>query len=91
MAGLKRAYAAKAAEENEDCNDSDEEDSSDYENEVLDSDEDELNDDEGYLRGLQDRITNANTPFAISSSIQVTIGHKLLVDCRVVVCKKKLN
>lgn len=73
--GLKRAYAAKAAEENNedgDGDDDDEGDSSDYDNEVLDSDEDELNDNEGFLENVQERIdANASDcPFTIRSSIQ---------------------
>lgn len=74
---MKRAYAAKAAEENNEEDDEDDAGSSDYENEVLDSDEDELNDAENYLNlnNVQERIelNSADCPFNITSRIEVSV------------------
>ncbi|XP_075546837.1 importin-7 msk [Dermacentor variabilis] len=64
--GLKRAYAYRAQEEEE--SDDEEEDDDDCENEVLDSDEDEL-DDEGqeYLSRLA-RRAKKGSPFPVTSA-----------------------
>ncbi|KAK3874176.1 hypothetical protein Pcinc_016350 [Petrolisthes cinctipes] len=69
--GLKRAYAAKASEEEEEEEDDD--DDEDLEHEVLESDEDEL-DEEGceYLEKLEEKVKKgaSSSPFTISTSIQ---------------------
>lgn len=73
IAGLKRAYAAKAAEENnEEEDDDDDDDQSDYDNEVLDSDEDELNENESYLENLKEHIDNNAGQWNITASIEVS-------------------
>lgn len=68
--GLKRAYAAKAQEEEEE---EDEVEDTDVEDQVLDSDEDDI-DEVGpdYLERVQDRISkaSANSPFNIVATIE---------------------
>nr|CAD7199735.1 unnamed protein product [Timema douglasi] len=66
--GLKRAYIAKAQEGEEEEED---EDDSDVDQEVLSSDEDEI-DDTGaeYLEKLQEKVTKAGGPFNVAAYIQ---------------------
>ncbi|XP_014206399.1 importin-7 [Copidosoma floridanum] len=69
--GLKRAYAAKVAESDDEDNDDDE---SDYE-EVLSSDEDEIDDaSQDYLEKLEEKVTKVRGQqmFGISTSIKPT-------------------
>jgi len=73
--GLKRAYAARNEEDSDEESDDEDEDDG-VENELLDSDEDEL-DDEGqaYLESLQEKVQNfqktSNTSgFNVTASIQ---------------------
>ncbi|KAJ8666896.1 hypothetical protein QAD02_008558 [Eretmocerus hayati] len=67
--GLKRAYAAKAAESEDEDNDDDE---SDLEEEVLSSDEDEIDDaSQDYLERLGEKVTkNSSHMYGITSAIQ---------------------
>lgn len=70
--GLKRAYAAKASEENSDDEDDGEEDE-DIEHEVLESDEDELDDNgDEYLEKLGEKVkkASATSPFAITATVE---------------------
>ena len=62
--GLKRAYAARDAEDDSDEEDSDEEG---IDSEILDSDEDEI-DDEGqaYLESLQEKVTKVTSCLSCS-------------------------
>ncbi|XP_076030766.1 importin-7 msk isoform X2 [Oratosquilla oratoria] len=67
--GLKRAYAAKANEE--ECGDDDSDDGDDADNDVLDSDEDELDDlGDDYLEHLEEKINKTTCPFQIKTSFQ---------------------
>lgn len=69
--GLKRAYAAKVAEDDEDDG---EEEESDYDEQVLSSDEDEIDEDgQEYLENIQDKIKRS-TDVVIQSSIVSTGG-----------------
>lgn len=61
--GLKRAYAYRAQEEEEESEEEDEE----YEEEVLGSDEDDVNDDLGYLETISNNIRK-KSPFVVTSS-----------------------
>ena len=65
--GLKRAYAARDAEDDSDEEDSDEEG---IDSEILDSDEDEI-DDEGqaYLESLQEKVTKVSS--CLSSAVEL--------------------
>merc|ERR1719445_2717551 len=66
--GLKRAYAARDAEEDSEDGDSDEEG---LDSELLDSDEDEI-DDEGqaYLESLQEKVNKAaGAPFKVTATM----------------------
>ncbi|KAK0080538.1 hypothetical protein PV325_013801 [Microctonus aethiopoides] len=68
--GLKRAYAAKVAEGEEE---QDDEEESDLDEEVLSSDEDEIDDaSQEYLEKLQEKVTKSSGQhgFIINSSIQ---------------------
>ncbi|XP_034942293.1 importin-7 [Chelonus insularis] len=68
--GLKRAYAAKVAEDEEDQEDEEE---SDIEEEVLSSDEDEIDDaSQEYLEKLQEKVTRSSAQhgYNINASIQ---------------------
>lgn len=70
--GLKRAYAAKAQDVEEE---EDEEDESDIDEEVLSSDEDEIDEsNQEYLERLQEKVTKSkkalNSPFNINTTIQ---------------------
>ncbi|XP_075230091.1 importin-7 msk [Lycorma delicatula] len=70
--GLKRAYTAKAQEAEDDDDDDDE---SDADEEVLSSDEDEVDEtSQEYLEVLQDKISKSkklqNTPFTVTTAIQ---------------------
>ena len=68
VAGLKRAYVNKAAEDGED---SDSENESDFdENDALDDNEDELNDDD-IIGSVNDKIQEGGCPFEITSTIEV--------------------
>jgi len=68
--GLKRAYAARDAEDSDDEGDSDEEG---IDSELLDSDEDEI-DEEGqaYLESLQEKVNkgSANSGFKVNATIE---------------------
>ncbi|KAG7199899.1 hypothetical protein KM043_014345 [Ampulex compressa] len=79
--GLKRAYAAKVTEGEEE---EDEEEDSDIDEEVLSSDEDEIDDaGQEYLEKLQEKMTRASSQhgFAVNATIQDGHGdHRSDVD-----------
>ncbi|XP_012261739.1 importin-7 [Athalia rosae] len=71
--GLKRAYAAKAAEGDDEDNDDEE---SDIEEEVLSSDEDEIDDSgQQYLENLQDKVSRASGQHGFNVSATIQDGH----------------
>ncbi|XP_015515096.1 importin-7 [Neodiprion lecontei] len=71
--GLKRAYAAKAAECDDDDNDEEE---SDLEEEVLSSDEDEIDDSgQQYLENLQEKVSKASGQHGFNMTSTIRDGH----------------
>ncbi|XP_046751252.1 importin-7 [Diprion similis] len=71
--GLKRAYAAKAAE----CDDEDnDEEESDLEEEVLSSDEDDIDDSgQQYLENLQEKVSKASGQHGFNITATIQDGH----------------
>lgn len=64
--GLKRAYANRAQLDEDE---SDEED--DYDPEVLDTDEDDLDDEaQDYLERLQEKVVSADLPYSVTATVQ---------------------
>ncbi|CAL1682265.1 unnamed protein product [Lasius platythorax] len=71
--GLKRAYAAKVADGDDDENDEEE---SDIDEEVLSSDEDEIDDaNQEYLEKLQDKITRTSVQHGYNVNASIQDGH----------------
>lgn len=71
--GLKRAYAAKASDTDDEEN---EEDDSDIDEEVLSSDEDEIDDaSQEYLEKLQEKVTRSSTQHGFNVSTSIQDGH----------------
>uniref|UniRef100_A0A0C9RDD3 Ipo7_0 protein n=1 Tax=Fopius arisanus TaxID=64838 RepID=A0A0C9RDD3_9HYME len=71
--GLKRAYAAKVAENEEEPEDEEE---SDFEEEVLSSDEDEIDDaSQDYLEKLQGKVTRAAGAHEFNVNASIQDGH----------------
>ncbi|XP_012141645.1 importin-7 msk [Megachile rotundata] len=71
--GLKRAYAAKVSDTDDEEN---EEDDSDIDTEVLSSDEDEIDDaSQEYLEKLQEKVTRSSTQHGFNVSASIQDGH----------------
>ncbi|XP_035736175.1 importin-7-like isoform X1 [Vespa mandarinia] len=71
--GLKRAYAAKVADGDEEDN---EEEESDIDEEVLSSDEDEIDDaSQEYLEKLQEKVTRSSGQHGFNVSASIQDGH----------------
>lgn len=71
--GLKRAYAAKVADTEDEDNDDEE---SDIEEEALSSDEDEIDDaSQEYLEKLQDKVTRASAQQGFNVNASIQDGH----------------
>ncbi|KAM0731269.1 Importin-7 [Formica fusca] len=71
--GLKRAYAAKVADVDDDENDEEE---SDIDEDVLSSDEDEIDDaNQEYLENIQDKVTRASTQHGFNVNATMQDGH----------------
>ncbi|KAL6429387.1 hypothetical protein ACFW04_008221 [Cataglyphis niger] len=71
--GLKRAYAAKVADPDDDENDEEE---SDIDEDVLSTDEDEIDDaNQEYLENIQDKVTRASTQHGFNVNTTIQDGH----------------